>query len=381
MPKTPISSRTEFIQDIALPNADAAYQLPTQGGLLPSDRYIERIRLQFEGRFTMPASGNPSAVLADAPYSIIERVKIEGQHRLRNTRDTIYDLRAAELRELNKIYYAGNSTGISTPSSLTLTANATNDVRFTLDLPFAPENMPRAEMLKWILDAPNYDSLAMTIFFADVNSVFSGQTNPPTITAYGSASGNAKIRVSGVFAQAGVSKFAGFIPGRVCRYFTEVASGDILNTVSGSRLFNIPRGYKIRSLLLKTGAKGTGVTGGNNAYASLSNTILSNLQINQGLGRFIRKFPDFYSIQADIQSRYGNLPDTGYALIDFAPQGVPGEMLDTSGLVAGPSGDVDLYVSSDTASGSNQAALIVYQEARYTPSQIVQGRLMPLVRN
>jgi hypothetical protein len=375
VPQVPVValSRYEAISDITIDAQNAEYTLPTLGGLLPSDRFLWGLRLLFEGRATMPASGNPTGVTADERRAFIENVIVEGYHRLRGAQETFINLRGPELFQLNRIYTGREP--VSTPSSLTLTASATNDIRFAIDIPFVPMNVPWRAAMGWLLDAPNYDSLKLRVRVGDVNSIFTGHSSNPTWSAYGSTSGNPRIVVGGIFALAGPAKFRGFVPGRVHRYYYEVTGSDLTTTGTNRRLYNLPRGYWLRSLLVKTGTKATGVTAGNNAYATLSDSILTEVRVMRGLNtvnRYYRSFHDLREDQVGCSSGLIVAAATGYGLIDWVKLGYDGELLDTRGLVAGPTGDVDLFFQADVAGASNQAALFAVEEWRHRPATLLR---------
>lgn len=174
---------------------------------------------------------------------------------------------------------------------------------------------------------------------------------------------------------AGRSRFSGFVPGRMYLWVpTELTSGDITGGANNSRMFNIPRGYLIRSILLKTGVKATTVSGGNNAYSTLSNTILTNVKVFQGANKLIRWWPTIFGLQEEAGVKYGGSTDTGYGLIDFAMNGDYTESLNTVASVAGATGDVDTFVQADIAGASNQGALALYEELRYAPSLVRRNR-------
>lgn len=377
-PNVPIvcASRSEPIGDILLNNVNAAYIQPN-GNVLPSDRFMFGVNLQWEGRITNAASNNPTGVQADQPFALVDTVTIQGYHRIRKNQETFIVLRGPEIYELAKIYQTVAPYWVNAPSSggsatsLSTTASATNDARFSLPILFVPECMPINKQIQYLLDAPNYDRLTMVVNFADDQNVFTyGTRTASTFTAFGSASGNPRIRITGLFAQAGPTLFANFVPGRVFRTVLENTTGDIVNTVAKSRQFNLDKGYLDRSFLIKTGVKSTAVNAGNNSYNSLSDTIYANITIYRGQNKLIRQWVDMFSLkQTDAAIKFSVLPDKGYALIEFAPHGVPAECLDTTGLVAGPTGDVDLFLQADTTGAANQAALCVQQVLRFTPSK------------
>jgi hypothetical protein len=368
--------RSEFIGDISL-NAQNTPFIQPNGNVMPSDRFIAGVNLEVEGRLTNAGSNNPSGTQKDHPFSLVDSVTVQGYHRIRKNQETFYVVRGPEIYQLAKIYETLAPYWVNTPSSggsattFTTTASATNDFRFMLPVFFPPEAMPVNKQIQYLLDAPNYDRLTLTVQWGDDQSVFTyGSRTASTFTAFGSASGSPRCRTTVLFAQSGPSLFANVVPGRVFRNFLETLTGDILNTVPNSRQFNLDRGYILRSVLVKTGVKSTAVNAGNSAYNSLSDTIYANVKVYRGQNKLIRWYVDFYTLkQVESMMNYSIQPDTGYGLIDFAKHGVPAEALDTTALTAGPIGDVDLFLQADTTGASNQGALIVQQVLRFTPSK------------
>lgn len=357
-------TRLEKISDLTFV-ANTSVQLSTQSGNLPQDRFIHSLTLEFEGRITNPASLNPTGVLADAPYALIERITIEGYHRVRARTEKFIDIRGADLRRMDAIYYSQDQA--VQPAQLDIAASATNDIRFFIDVPFVPLKLPARQQTGWLLDAPNYDSLRLTVQFADSFSVFSGQTGVMGFTAFGSASGSPRLRVSARYVMAGAQKFAGFLPGRIWRYFQDNQS-EILTTANQARLFNIPRGNMIRGILLKTGVKATtGVGSGNLPFATLSDTVLANVRIFRGINKIVRDYNSFRDIKNDCVFAYAFNPAEGYALIDFVENGEDQEIFDLRSAVSGPTGDVDTYIAADVTGVANQVATVVYEEWRHRP--------------
>ena len=119
--------------------------------------------------------------------------------------------------------------------------------------------------------------------------------------------------------------------------------------------------------MLKTGVKAV-VTAGNNAYLTLSDTILQNIKIMRGLNKQVRFFSDVYNIQAESMTDHHQQPAAGYSLIDFAPHGMADEVLDLRGLIVGATGDVDTSIQADVTGAAAQAALIAWEEWRYEPT-------------
>lgn len=360
-------NRLEYIDSITF--TENSYQtLRTNGGLLPNDRFMNGLLLEFRGRLTMPASTGPSGVQADAHAAIIERVTVEGFHRLRRQQEKFIDLRGADL-EFDTRHYLPSPL-LKLPSTIVVTANATNDMVVQILVPFTPLRMPAHLQAGYLLDAPNYESLKLTIQWGDFKSVVIPGTTAATWSAYGSASGSPELRVYGQFAMH-KTRFANFVPGRVFRYFNELTGSLMTTSATGVRLWDIPRGFDIRKVMLKTGTKATNVTAGNNSFATLTE-FLSEIRINQGLGKYIRRYLDSNAVYADMAQSY-NLPArvTGMTPIDFAQYGNMGEMLPTRNLISGPNGNVDLYLQADVTGAANQALVAILEEVRFKP--IVAG--------
>ena len=356
-------SRYEHIDSITF-SENSTQTLPTNGGLLPNDRFMSYLILEFRGRLTMPAATGPSAVRAESMAAIIERVSIEGYHKARRQQEKFIDLRGADLELLQRIYSPG--TFIKTPT-LSVTANATNDMIFQLLVPFTPQRMPVAVQAGYLLDCPNYESLKLTVQWGDFKNIVVPGATAATWSAYGTTTGSPTLRVAGGFAIQ-PARFGNFIPGRIWRYFNELTGSTATTTNTQSRLFDIPRGFDVRAVVMKSGTKATDTTAGNNAYQTLTDWA-TDIRINLGLNKSIRRYLDGNGVHADLVTSY-NLASriTGLNPLDFAQYGAPGEVLATRPLISGPTGNVDLYVSADVTGASNQAAVFMMEEWRYRPS-------------
>jgi hypothetical protein len=371
------TSRLEFIADIILGSTNTQFMLPNNGGLIPNDRYMYGMWLIFEGRATNNVALGATGVRADAPFSLIQNVTISGYHRVRGQSEQFINVRGTDLYNLNRAYW--NAVPFADPSNgwpqftpqISTVGGDTNDIRIALYIPFAPMRIPVNSQLGWLLDCPNYDRLQLQVTFADGTAMFTGGVAAANVTfsQFGAAGGSPRIRVLGQFALGGQSIY-GYVPARTWRYFTEVTGSQMTTTATQQRLYNIPRGNKIRAVHIKTGAKATDATAGIDVYDSYSDDILNNVLIQRGLNKSIRIYPDYRSIKYDVQQAYGMYTQTGHALIDFAMRGRLAEALDTVGLVAGPSGDTDLFVQADVTGAANQAADFLIEELRGIPRSV-----------
>lgn len=352
-----------YASTISLSSTNTKFTPPTNGGLLNNEYFLAGLLLVFSGRITNAASGNPSGTQGDAPYSLINRVRVWGQHIPTNSERVLYDVRGADVRE-----FVGDLTGrfpYYNAPTLDKTASATNDIKFALRLPFHPAGINPAEKPNWLLDAPNYDGLNLEVFFGDDKQVFTGQTTASTFSAYGSTSGNPALDIYLIRAMS-QSKFKGFLPGWCKRSYQE-ATTIVQSSGNDQRILNINRGSKITRLMLKTGVKSTVVTSGNDAFNTLSDDILTTIRVNRGQGVYARRYQDFVGLKEDSAQYHAVTPSKGYGVVDFMPHGFTSEALDLTDAVAGPSGNVDCYLEANVSGASNQAALMLTEELMTAP--------------
>jgi len=356
--------RPEYIASIPY-TANTAAQLPTEGGNLPRDRYLFGLLINVRGRATMPASGGPSALQADGPYQLVERVVVEGYHIPRAQMERFIDMRGADLFRLSLLYHGQPLE--SAPSSWSFSASATNDFQFSFVVPFTPLGVSPFEQQNYLLDAPNYNPLKLTIQWADPASMFASYTTAPTLSAYGSASGSPQVDVVGLFAMGGSARWTGRQMGKVWRYFDHVTGTLVTTTASGVRLRDLPKGHFLRSIILKTGTVATNTSSGNTSFATLSD-FLTNIKVFRGLNtpvRYYQRCDQIRDLNRFLQATT-SIP-TGFSPIDFAADGVLAEAFSARNLVAGPSGSTDFYLAADMTGASNQALTLIYEEIRQLP--------------
>ena len=386
--KTPLfntDSRFEPIGDMVIPPGlltPMELRLPSQNGNLPMDRFMHSLQLDVQLRLTNAVAAE-GAVNVDAPYSIINRIVVEGFHRIRNQPEAFIDLRGPDLWHWLKFYQGTDGFDQST-TPLGIVLNNTNDICFSIQVPFAPLNISPLVASGYLLDAPNYDQLRLRVFLGDLNNLFTtGAGSTETVGPYlGNVAFPARIRVSGYFAQAGAGLFRGFVPGRVWRYSSEVLGPTMTVTANGVRLFNVPKGGRLRAVMLKTGVKAA-TTGGLDAFLTVGDLILSQIRFNRGLNKPVRSYNDFLAAHGEEvymkrmnQGAFAGAagapatiyPTTqGYMLMDFCPKGHLNDILDLRGLVAGSTGDVDTYIDANVLGAANQAAVAVWEEFRSFP--------------
>jgi hypothetical protein len=167
--------------------------------------------------------------------------------------------------------------------------------------------------------------------------------------------------VHGLYVQWG-SEGRTFTPGLIWRSYKENIDAALAATQSDYRVMNLLTGNLLRSLLIKTGVKAA-VTAGNNAYASLSNTILGKIALNLGTNKVAWSASDFNTLREYAADQSRVMADAGYGLYDFVGQ----DDISTA-FPEPPNADADFYLKADVAGAASQAALVVFEEIRNFPA-------------
>ena len=340
--------------------------LSGNGGQLPKDRYMTGLIIQYRGRITNAGSGNPTGTNAGGMFNLIDRVRVYGKHRFRRSDDTIIDLSGVNLAQLELVY---TRVAPVTSGSLSTSASATQDISFAVFIPFTPMAVSPIEVRNHLLDAPNYDTLYCKIDTGAYGSVFSGHSTAGTFSAFGSASGDGVINVMGIYASEPSTNFSGFIPGYLSRYSKDSIAGVMNTTNSKSRILDVPKGSRLRGLLLKTGTLQTGL-GTLRAFASLSDDLLTNIVLNRGTNRRVWDSPNFQMARSLAKITKGVSPETGYLLMDWVNTGDMSQSFSTNDMVAGATGEVDFYLEAQVAGASNQIAELIVEERVQPPSYL-----------
>lgn len=354
-------SRSEYLDDIPFV-ANSTQTRASKGGTLDNDRFIAKLLLEVEGRIAIGVA-DCTAEYPGSPYNIIEEVRVSGYHRINKRNEMRLQVRAEDLRQKALIYgmrapYSTGAMGV---------AQGNKDFRFFLPISFVPQGVPLEQQAAYLLDAPNFDKLTLEVQWGDANSCFTkAGTTTFTYTAFGSAAGAPRARLYATFASFGPGAGQGLIPAALWQYYQENISSDITGGKNGARVRNLDAGNQIRSLLIKSGVKIAG-TGNNNVYASLSDTILSNISINLGTNKSITSFADFRGLKEVNAQERRIFADVGYGLIDWCGREDMRTILDTSSFVGQPAADVDLFLKSDVAGGAGQAVLTLIEEVRGVP--------------
>lgn len=339
--------------------ANTRQVIDSRGGNLPGDFHLDALKLRVRGRLAITTAA-ADVVRADAPWSLIDLLTIEGMHSIRRQTETRIRLRGPELQELARMY-GGLSPAFTNVGSTV----ADHDFEFVLYIPFAPRRINLAERAAHALDANLFDSLKCEIKWGTANSLVDpAATTALALTAFGAGTGVPECIVSARYLMYGPGGLAGKIPAAVFRQFEE-NTVEPVTTATDRRIIELPKGNALRSLLIKTGVKATattGITAGTDAYDTLSNAILNALVLVRGKNNNIRRYRRFTDIQEEIVDDYAIRNSTGFALLDLAKNGTLGESMR-----ANVPERVELALRGDVTGAASQAALVAWEEIRGVP--------------
>lgn len=332
----------------------------TKDAHFDDSRWLRSIMVHITGAVTVGVA-NATALLADNVGAIVQEMRMSGKNLKRGTSDNNFCMiRGADLKELRNIY---SGVSIFDNSDTLAVATGTYHLDFYLIYDFPPPKLRVEEQIGYLFDMPNWSDFSLYLQFGDANNLF----NPAGTTTFAWA--NQNIELMGRYAQE-PGKFAGFGVG--LRYLNYWENTTAQLTANGAKvnLQQLDNKGKIRALLLKTGVVSQTTTGGNVAYASLSNAILSNLRIIEVPNQLFREYDYFNDIKAENSFNYRRSPATGYALIDLVSDGLPFEVISPSKIATGEAKSTNFYLQADVAGAANQG-LVVAQESLYYSDQIV----------
>lgn len=361
---------------VALDANNVARNIPLQppNNIVPNDRFIWGFTIRESGRITNNNANNPTGVMPDGLLNLMDTIILRGTDKQLGKKVDIINVHGSSIRELARVQ-AGQQAA---PPGLVPAAPATGpggvtDYRVYWPIPLTGLNLPVHQQVDHLFDAVNWDALTLILQQADDQSVYTygAARGLPTFSAFGSATGNPQITILFQYAMGGGKMFEGFKPARIYRYFSTDTSADVQATGTKQLLQNmmIPRGRKIRSVLLKTGTINPNiVAAGNTVFNTLSNALLTNLLWQRGTNRPVRIYNDQFDFQEMTRDKIGAVPGTGYNLLDFAPNGNIKEVLDLTGAISGPTGDILTQLQSDvTTLGSTSAVEAMWEEIEGPP--------------
>lgn len=334
--------------------AQEVVQFRSDASGFPLDRFYYGVMAEVSGRLAI-GTADALAEAAESPLTFLERIHIYGQHRRRNEQTDIVDLRGASaFHKFGTIY---RSRSPSNTGAMGLTTGD-NDFRFFVPIIFPPQKISVLQQAGFLLDAPNYEWIQADFHMGDGNSVLDADaTTTFTLTAFGSASGTPSIRLHRMIPNLRGER-VGLITGLVRHYSRFITGSKMTTTATKVNLFDVRPGNSYRSFLLKTGVKTTYASAGFNAFASLSDGILSNLRfVREDIAQ--REYATFLMGREYLSEQYGVDVPLGYSGFDFSEFGDIRTVFDTA---AFKKDNIDALIEADVVGAANQEMEIIIEE-------------------
>jgi hypothetical protein len=319
---------------------------------LSMNRPLAFLWLRWRGRVVI-AGANYSAVAAEAPQSIINKIIVQGT--FKGTSLTPISISGATAYALTRLFgIRGSSSFIGTTRQAELTsplaqtlANFGNTGTYDLDIWYAIPTFPivsgssRAQnQVPYLWQPADWaDSLQVTLQLGD-NTSFGTPAGMTTVTytAFGSGAGSPTVEIYTEYAILGPLR-AGFRTAALVRNENQITSG-VTALATNVRLQPLQK-QKTTNVILKSGVNLTGVTSGVNVFASLSDTILDRTQI----------LVDNKPVRNNL-SNLASKESIGYKFTTIEPQGyLPFSFIDSQSARTAFRGDLPSVVGSGSDFG------------------------------
>lgn len=307
---------------------------------LRTDRKIKWFYLQFRGRLTnsgSPGTYRTNTLLGTSLFSLIQQFDYRGQH-LRYGAQTPVIMRgefAAEMMALLNPNWVPrwtvsvNGAAAAQGAALSNSANATNDVDFSLPIPTFPYDTSPADQPFYSLHGPDWPgNIYMDVLCADPTAL--GVTTAQcTLSAYNSSSGSPTINILSVRPLLGKGLASQVRPAVTFRVqnFNQPTAAVQGAGGTGIKLADLTVGKDTCRVALKVGTLQSSPTpsSGVVVYASLSDAMitrffvsLDNRQLNFQPANGCNPFQCYASLS------YGRSFPVGYRIIDYISGAGPG---------------------------------------------------------
>jgi hypothetical protein len=338
---------------------------------LSMNRPLAFLYLRWRGRVVI-AGASYSAVAAEAPQSIINKIIVQGT--FKGTSLTPISISGATAYAFSRLFgirgsssYIGTTRQAELSSPLAQTgANFGNTGTYDLDVWYVIPTFPivsassRAQNIVPYLWQPAdwADSLQVTLQLGDLTSFGTpaGMTTA-TFTAFGSGAGSPTVEIYTEYAILGPLR-SGFRTAALVRNENSITSG-VTSLATNVRVMQLQK-QKTTNVIIKSGVNLTGTTSGVNVFASLNDTTLENTQI----------LVDNKPIRNN-RSNLASKESIGYKFTTIEPQGyLPFSFIDSQSArtafradlpsVVGSGSDFGLY--SDIIGANANTIISVIQE-------------------
>jgi hypothetical protein len=338
------------------------------------NRPLERLHFIFRGRVTI-AGANYDAVAAEAPQTILQRVRLEGDSTV-NGSQTLIDMSGASIFALPRLLNQRGSSvyinGVRQPEpsvpfqqvGATFGNIGTYDLEIHYDYVFTPIFPPglAAVLTPFLLQKSEWqDSLQLQVFFGDETS-FGTPNGATTVTfsAFGSGAGSPTLTVETNYEINGVA--AGSFPTGVVLRTEKAATGDVTTVSNNISLFTLQK-RKTTNVIIKTGSLLAGTNPGVQVFSDLSDTILDFTQIRVD-NKPIRNIQNNFAAKEYYGYAFGTVLPEGYLNLSFIDSQNPLTFFRGDTLDKGVEFEVNTNVISN---GASQTANVIQEQVLGNP--------------
>jgi hypothetical protein len=319
----------EFEQTLVFANTTQV-STPTS---LRTDRKIRFLDFHFRGRLTNSAApgtySTGPALLGTPLFRLIQQFTLRGQH-LRYGAQTPIVMRgetAAEWMAIMSPNYVPrfsvsiNGAALVQGAALSNTANATNDIDFTLPVPMFPFDLSPSDQTFYALHGPDWPgNLYFDVNFADVTAL--GVTLAQSaVSSFGAAGGSATVDILSerpLVSKPLASKVRPGLTFRVQNTSQPTAAVSTGATASGTKLADLTVGKDTTRILRKAGTSLAATSAGVVVYGTLSDSIITRDVIAMDNRQLRFQNANANSAMQDYMGRaYGRNVPAGYFLLDF----------------------------------------------------------------
>lgn len=321
---------------------------------IPKEKWISGFLLEFEGRVTVTVA-DAGPVHPEAPQSLIELIRLEGQHKSLGQRE-IFRLRGSTAVEYANIYAGGRALSLNDGGLDG--AVASYDFRIFYMVSATLEALSPAQQVFYMLKGDDWRTLSLRLSFGDRSSLFDAATGTVAFTAFGSATGAPRVRVHLLRPLMRNARNA-IIPAIVHRSFRELTGVMTASNLTDAFIAELNIGKLYRSLLIKTGVIATTAppSAGVNVFASLSDDIMTRPKLKLD-GKIIRDAFDWRASKEYSAWAYNRTQRVGYHLYDFAEQHDIAQAFPAQGLTR----DRRFELHGDLTAAANQRAELIETE-------------------
>lgn len=337
-------------------------------------RPMESLHFVWRGRVVI-ATANYTAVAAEAPATIIQKIRVTGTHRTFNQLVPIDISGATAFAYMRLFQVRGNTSlinGVKQPepsvpyaqAGATFGNTGTYDLEIHYSVPVTPILAPNSRLstIPYLWFPQDWaDSIQIQLFFGDATS-FGTPAGGTVVTfsAFGSGAGSPTVSIFANYSILGQLATA-FNAAVVVRNEQLITSG-LANAATGQRVSLLQK-QRTLGVMIKSGILLTGTTAGVSVFASLSDTMLERTQIVLD-NKPVRNNMNNFAAKEYVGRMFNTVYPQGYLNFPFDESMTPQTMYRGDLIPGGSNFELDSDIISANA---NNAVTMIQEQVFGTP--------------